>query len=150
MKDGSSWRIPGTPSIIRRVILTLTSMGIQRDPDQFISRSKETFSEPDRQLLDQPALAELFLDGMRESFRQGIKGANLEAALYTRPWGFNLRDIQSDVHLWHGEQDLNVPVSVGRYVAETIPNCEARFYATEGHLTLPRNHIRDILINLIA
>jgi len=150
MKDGSSWTIPGTPSIIRRGVLMLTSMGIQRDPDQFISKSKETFPEPDQQLLDQPALAASFLDGMRGAFQQGIKGANQEAAIYTRPWGFNLQDIQTDVHLWHGEQDLNVPISVGRYVAETIPNCEASFYETEGHLTLPRNHIRDIMSTLIA
>jgi pimeloyl-ACP methyl ester carboxylesterase len=150
MQEGGSWTLPGTPSLIRRVILTLTSMGIQRDPEQFISRSKETFSEPDRQLLDQPALADLFIDGMRDAFLHGIKGANHEADLYTRPWGFNLRDIQTQVHLWHGGQDLNVPISVGRYVAEIIPNCEARFYETEGHLTLPRNHIREILSTLTA
>jgi pimeloyl-ACP methyl ester carboxylesterase len=150
MKEGGSWRIPGTLSIIRRVILMLTSMGIQRDPDQFISRSKEMFSEPDRQLLDQPELAALFLDGMRGAFRHGVNGANQEAALYTRPWGFNLRDIQTEVHLWHGEQDLNVPISVGRYMAETIPICEAKFYENEGHFTLPRNHLREILSALIT
>lgn len=150
MQDGGSWTLPGTSSIIRRVTLMLTSMGIHRDPEQFISRSKETFSEPDRQLLDQPEMAAAFLDGMKEAFRQGIKGANHEAALYTRSWGFNLRDIQADVHLWHGGQDLNVPISVGRYVAEAIPNCEARFYQTEGHLTLPCNHSKEILSTLIT
>lgn len=149
MKDGVSWRIPGAPSLIRRVTLLLTSTGIQRDPDQFISRSKETFAEPDQQLLDQPEMAAFFLAGMREALRQGTKGANHEAALYTRPWGFNLQDIQTGVHLWHGAQDLNVPISVGRYVAEAIPNCEARFFESEGHLTLPRNHIREILSALI-
>ena len=150
MKDGGSWKLPGTPSIIRSVILKLTSMGIQRDPDQLIARSKETFSEPDQQLLAQPALAAIFLDGMREAFRQGVKGANHEAVMYTRSWGFNLHDIQAGVHLWHGEQDLNVPISVGRYTAETIPNCEAKFFVNEGHVTLPHNHIGEILSTLTS
>ena len=128
----------------------LTSMGLQRDPDQFISRSKETFAEVDRQLLDRPEIAALFIDGMREAFRNGVNGANQEAALYARPWGFNLQDITSKVHLWHGDQDLNVPVSVGRYVADAIPNCNAIFHNMEGHLTLPHNHIKEILNILIG
>lgn len=150
MKDGVSWTIPGTPSIIRRVILMLTSMGLRRDPDQFLSRTKETISELDRQLLDQPELAALFIDGMREAFRNGIRGANQDAALYARPWGFKLRDITDEIHLWHGEQDINVPVSVGRYVADAIPNCNTNFYTMEGHLTLPHNHIREILSTLVV
>lgn len=125
-------------------------MGIEKDPDQFISRSKETFSEPDKQLLDQPDIVEYFINGMREAFRQGVKGANQEAALFTRPWGFKLEDISSEVHLWHGEKDLNVPISVGRYMAEHIPGCKSNFFEQEGHFTLPRNHLREILGSLIG
>jgi len=150
MKDGISWTIPGYFSILRIVILKLTSMGLQKDPDQFLAKSKETMAALDGQLLDQPEVAALFIAGMREAFHQGIKGANQEAALYTRPWGFNLQDIKSEVHLWHGEQDLNVPDSVGRYVAEAIPNCQASFFEDEGHLTLSYNHMREILIALVG
>jgi pimeloyl-ACP methyl ester carboxylesterase len=150
MKDGISWTIPGTPPIIRRVILALTAMGLRRDPDQFLSRSKETMSAQDRNLLDQPKLAVLFIDGLREAFRHGIRGANHDAALYAQPWGFKLQDIMAEVHLWHGEQDLNVPISVGRYVADGIPDCNAIFKSMEGHLTLPYNHLREILSVLIA
>ena len=148
MVDGVSWTIPGQPSIIRRFILMLTSMGLQRDPDQFLSRSKETLSEPDRRLLDQSELAKLFVEGLQESFRSGVGGANRDAALYAKPWGFRLEEITAPVHLWHGEQDANVPVSVGRYVAEAIPNCAAQFYQEEGHLTLPHNRMTEVLSTL--
>lgn len=150
MKDGVSWAIPGKPSIIRSAILMLTSMGLGRDPDQFLSKSKETMSGLDGQLLDQPELATLFIDGMREAFRQGTRGANQEAGLYTRPWGFSLEDISAEVYLWHGKQDLNVPPSVGRYVADAIPKCQATFLEDEGHLTLAHNHLREILNTLVA
>ena len=81
-QDGTSWTIPGQFSLMRRLTLMLTSMGLTRDPDQFMARSRETFSGPDRQLLDQPELAKAFIEGMREAFRTGIGGANHEAGLY--------------------------------------------------------------------
>jgi pimeloyl-ACP methyl ester carboxylesterase len=150
MKDGASWSLPGTPSIIRWFMLKLMSVGLQRDPDQFLSRSKGTFSRPDRQLLDLPELGLVFAQGLQEAFRSGIGGAQHEAALYTRGWGFHLEEIATEVHLWHGEQDANVPVSVGHYVADALPKCHATFYKEEGHLTLPRSRIREVLGILVS
>ena len=50
------------------------------------------------------------------------------------------------VILWHGEQeDRNVPGSVGHYVAEAIPNCQATFFEADGHFTLIYNHLKEIL-----
>jgi pimeloyl-ACP methyl ester carboxylesterase len=107
-------------------------------------------SEVDGQLLEQPELARLFVAGLQEAFRSGIGGVHQDAALYTRPWGFLLKDIPAEVHLWHGGQDKNVPVSVGQYVAGAIPNSNARFYEEEGHLTLPHNRMKEILGALVA
>jgi len=148
-KEGISWFYPGKPSVIRRLMLMLASLGVRKNPDQFMSRSKEMVPEPDRLLLDQPELAKVYIDTINEMFRSGIAGANQEAALYTRPWRFRLQDIPGEVHLWHGELDLSVPVSVGRYVADAIPNCHATFLKDEAHISLPHNHIREILSILI-
>jgi hypothetical protein len=70
--------------------------------------------------------------------------------LYTKPWGFQLQKIAAEVHLWHGELDNNVPISVGRFVADAIPSCNARFYEEEGHLTLPHHRMKEILGALVA
>ena len=128
----------------------LSSMGVRKKPDQFLSRSKEMVPEPDKISLDQPKLAKAYIDTIGESLRSGIGGANREATLYTRPWQFRLQDITTEVHLWHGELDLNVPISVGHYVADAIPNCHATFLKDEAHISLPRNHIRDILNILVS
>ena len=149
-KEGVAWTFPGQPSLIRRLIMILSSMGVRKNPDQFLSRSKEVFPELDRLLLDQPDLAKAYIDTVGESFRSGIGGANQEAALYTRPWRFRLQDITTEVHMWHGELDLNVPISVARHVADAIPNCHATFLKDEAHISLPHNHIRDILSVLLA
>jgi hypothetical protein len=77
-------------------------------------------------------------------------GRMLGYAEYTRPWGFRFQDIPVEVHLWHGELDRNVLVSVGRYVADALPNCHATFFEKEGHMSLPPNHMREILSVLVA
>ena len=112
---------------------------------------KEQMKGPDKVLiLDKPELLKGTVNTMSEALRPGIVGVHHEAGLYTRPWGFRLQDIAAEVHLWHGEQDDNVPVSVGRYVADAIPNCRAKFIENEGHLTLIRKYVREYLSVLVA
>ena len=131
-------------------ILQLTAMGLQRDPETFQARSKETLAEADRTLLEQPEVAEAYIAGLREAFRSGTSGANRDAQLYAKPWGFRLEEIAAEVHLWHGEEDLKVPVSAGRAVAGAIPGRSATFFKGEAHLTVPHNQIAEILNALIA
>ena len=129
----------------------LTSMGLRKQPEKFISQMKEGMKGPDKALLlDKPELAKKTIDTFAEALRMGIVGVHHEAGLYTRPWGFRLQDIGVEVHLWHGEQDYNVLVSVGHHVADAIPNCKAKFLENEGHLTLPNNNIREYLSILVA
>jgi hypothetical protein len=55
------------------------------------------------------------------------------------------------VHLWHGEQeDRNVLSSVGHYVADSIPGCQATFFEDEGHFSVIYNHMAEILGVLVT
>jgi len=45
-----------------------------------------------------------------------------------------MEEIKVPVFLWHGEADAIVPVGMGRYLAEHIPHCRARFIPGAGHL----------------
>jgi pimeloyl-ACP methyl ester carboxylesterase len=150
-KDGLSWIYAGKSPVIRRLLLMMTTMGIRKKPDKFISKMKETLKGPDGvMILDQPELLKGTVDNFSEALRPGIAGVHHEAGLYARPWGFRLQDITAEVHLWHGEQDDNVPVSVGRYVAGAIPKCRAKFIENEGHLTLISKYVREYLSILVA
>ena len=150
IKDGTSWTIPGKASVIRRILLMLFELGLRKNPDRFVAKSKETFPEQDRVLLDQPEMTRVYISMLREAFRSGIGGVYHESKLYTRPWQFQLQDIRGEVRLWHGELDVNVPVSVGRYVADAIPNCQSIFLKDEAHLSLPHNNIKAILSVLVS
>jgi pimeloyl-ACP methyl ester carboxylesterase len=150
-KDGSSWTLYGKGSVTRRFMLMMLSMGLRKNPDQFASKLEESFSGPDKELLlTKPETVNAVMGTFGEALRPGIAGLHYEAGLYTQPWGFQLENITAEIHLWHGEQDGNVLVSVGRYVADALPNCQANFIENEGHLTLTLNYVRDFLGILTA
>lgn len=150
-KDGDSWIFPGKPSLIRRLILTLMAQGL-KNPDRMLTQIKGSFSGPDGALMEEnPVLAEMIAGSWKEAFRAGIGGVHHEAGLYTRSWGFRLQDITAPVHLWHGGlEDKNVKVTVGHYVADSIPDCQATFFDDEGHFSLVINHLEDIISVLMA
>lgn len=64
------------------------------------------------------------------------------------PWGFSPAAIQVKTHLWQGEQDVNVPLPMGKYLARAIPDCQARFLPNEGHL-MTLNHWPEIVSALV-
>ena len=151
-KEGMSWIYAGkTPEERRQMLMGMASL-IRENPDQLVSQMKQApFPELDKVLMDQAGLSKMIVDlTFGEALQSGIDGLDQDAALYARPWGFQLQDITAEVYLWHGEPDINVPVSVGRYVADAIPNCHATFFPDEGHFSIARNHIREILNIMVA
>jgi pimeloyl-ACP methyl ester carboxylesterase len=140
-------------SIARRFPLLLHllfNLQMRGDLEKKLPQVLKSLPEPDRKVLEgNPEVAKLFIQGIKEAFRQGTRGAVQETALYARPWGFNLKDIPFKVYLWQGEMDKNVPPAMGHYQARTLPNCEAKFFAEEGHISLIFNHMDEILSRMV-
>jgi pimeloyl-ACP methyl ester carboxylesterase len=67
---------------------------------------------------------------------------------YSRRWGFGLEEVTTTVHLWHGEQDPKVLITVARQVAASLPRCQAHL-GPGGHL-MARDHAGDILTALAS
>jgi pimeloyl-ACP methyl ester carboxylesterase len=103
---------------------------------------------PDRVELKRPDIKAIMTATFKESVRNGPAGAARDVILYANPWGFDLQDIEMQVHLWHGQKDAIVPVSMGRFMADTISNCRAAFYENEGHFSLLINCMAEILNTL--
>lgn len=99
------------------------------------SRRQAAGSPPaDREVLRDAATLALALAATRDAFRAGPRGAAQELAILARPWGFDLADVKVHVDLWHGTEDVNVPVSIARAVVDRLPNCEARIVEGAGHM----------------
>jgi pimeloyl-ACP methyl ester carboxylesterase len=128
-----------------RILFWLTARAMKRDPDRVFDKMAAELPEADQAVLARVEYRKYLRATVLEAFRPGTRGAALETALYAKPWGFRLQDIKKEVHLWQGELDINVTPAMGRYLATAIPNCHARFYEDEGHLSLLPNRMQEII-----
>ena len=134
---------------VARTSLWRAAYLVQRNPEGMLGCMIDALPDPDKTVLTRPEVKTTIKENVVEAFRSGSRGAACELLLFTRPWGFLLKDIATRVDLWHGEQDESVPPTMGRYQARTIPNCRAIFYPGEGHFSLAINHMEEILSSLL-
>jgi pimeloyl-ACP methyl ester carboxylesterase len=124
--------------------------GPGRDPEGTVKGEIEQAPDPDRAVLEQPAVRSILVADFGEATRTSTRGMARDAVLFARPWEFDLGAIETRVHLWHGAEDGNVPIQMGRYVAEQLPNCRPKFLLDEAHYSTFFNHWREILAALLA
>lgn len=97
-----------------------------------------------------PELGPALLASMAEAFRQGPRGLAQDARLLGGPWRLDLAGLVAPTWLWHGEADRNAPVAMGRYLADTVPGCQAIVLPGEGHFGPLCRHSEAILATLIS
>jgi pimeloyl-ACP methyl ester carboxylesterase len=135
---GARW-----PALARALVWSMIR-GMSRRPEATIEALARAMSPADAAIVRRPEVSEVLMAAISEAFRQGGHGAAWDMVLLGRPWGFSLREIQPEVHLWQGEADTLVPPAMGRYQAEQIPHCHATMLPGEGHL-LVIDHIPDLI-----
>lgn len=113
-------------------------------PDRALDQMLRSMPEADRRVISRREVADVFLEEAKLASSTAARAAAQDFALFTRPWGFRLEDIQAPVHVWHGDRDVNVPLSHGRGQADRIPNAKLHLCPDEGHL-LFIDHARAIL-----
>jgi pimeloyl-ACP methyl ester carboxylesterase len=124
-----------------------------RDEEQAqktLVRFAGNWAEPDQKVLQIDEIKVLMAASLVESLRQGTRGAAYDGALLGRAWGFSLEAITfSNLYLWHGELDKEVPVTKTREIAEKLARCRANFYPGEGHISVIANHSEAIVTSLM-
>ena len=131
-------------------IMTKMLKRMLRNPEEFARRMGSALPEVDRVVMTRPDIRDALIASLQEAMRQGSRGISQESALFARPWGFDLCDIKMEVLLFQGELDVNVPPVMGRYQASQIPNCIARYFPDDGHLSLAVERQPEILESLIG
>lgn len=93
------------------------------------------FSPPgDRAVLTTPENKEMFLDDLNNSGRHSMRAAIYDAILFTRYWGFNVRDLRVPVTWWQGGEDNIVPLAHAQHIVPLIPGATLRVRPEDGHL----------------
>ncbi len=142
--------LPRDNPFAARLFLGMMAMTIRFVPNLMTASAASNLPAPDRAIVADSNFQTGFVHMLREAFRSGTCGAFHESLLAVTDYGFRLREIQTPIHLWHGEADQNVPVAMARFVESAVPKCKAEFYPDEGHLSLFKKRAAEILRALYA
>ena len=88
----------------------------------------------DKELLARPEFRAMFLDDLLNGSRFQVSAPLADVILFTRPWGFELADVQVPVHWWHGDSDHIIPHAHGVHVASRLPHATFATIEGESHL----------------
>jgi pimeloyl-ACP methyl ester carboxylesterase len=99
-----------------------------------------------KEMLKDETLSKAYLGSMKEALRVSSKGAAWEFWLFASEWGFKLQELDgSRLTIWHGGQDINVPVSMPDRASELIPGSDYTKLDDEAHVSLIVRHREEIL-----
>jgi pimeloyl-ACP methyl ester carboxylesterase len=71
---------------------------------------------------------------IKESFRDGSQGPSQDAINLYKDWGFDLKDIQPEILIFHGTDDHFAPIEFAQYKHEQLKKSTYFEYPGEGHL----------------
>jgi pimeloyl-ACP methyl ester carboxylesterase len=80
--------------------------------------------------------AQFVADGMREGQRESFAGWLDDDISFTQRWGFDLGDIEGQVHVWQGAHDRMVPFAHGQWLVAHLGNACAHLHPEHGHMSL--------------
>jgi pimeloyl-ACP methyl ester carboxylesterase len=97
-------------------------------------RQQKKSPEADRRYWrEHPERAAFMYAATADAFRQGSRAARQELVLLARPWGFGLDEVKAPTHVWHGTEDVNVPIATATRVCEQLPDCTSHIVPGKGH-----------------
>ncbi|MFC1893396.1 alpha/beta fold hydrolase [Chloroflexota bacterium] len=136
-------RMPGLFRVQMKVFAWLA----RTFPNLYIKMILAEFSGTDRKNYSRLKLANLLRPDRNEGYRQGGIGTWYDAMIPTG-WTIPLEEIKIEVYLWQGEEDISVPLAMGQYIAEKIPDCEATYIKGVGHFWI-FEHLGEMLEKLV-
>lgn len=131
------------PTILKLIFKVFWRYSRQR-PEAFINLGLRQSPPVDREILSNPEIYAAMIKVWQENIRVDSQGYVQDIDILMKDWGFDLRDIETDVYLWQGEADVNIPSAWARYLSREISNCKSTFYANEGHFVLI-THWKEIM-----
>lgn len=125
---------------------------IENKPEKFkkLAKNGNKHLHPwDRQFLQTDEQLEMMMTHLHEATRQSVDECIREPILLSKPWAFDMKDIQIPVDVWHGKEDTMAPFVEIENIARTISNVKTYYIDQAGHFLTDVDDIwRDILLSL--
>jgi pimeloyl-ACP methyl ester carboxylesterase len=88
----------------------------------------------DQEVFARPEMKAMFLDDLTLGYKRQLHAPISDIVLFTREWGFSLRNIKVPVRFWHGTADNIVPLSHAQHLVDLVPDAYLRVRSGESHL----------------
>jgi len=103
----------------------------------------------DRAIMQDPAWQRMSRENNAEALRQGAEGWTDESMALHGQWDFDPAEIRASVTWWHGDDDMNAPISAARRAAGGLRTAVIRTWHGEGHFA-SLLHEREIVEELLS
>lgn len=132
-----------------RSFITSEYEALKEKPEKRLRQLQKYLPKSDRTLLkEHPSYGVEFIKGSLEAYKHGIEAVVQEWKLYVEDWGFPLSEITTPIDLWYGDEDKMAPHYRGMHYAKILQDSELYVLENEGHFSLIRNHLEEILITM--
>jgi len=88
----------------------------------------------DKRILGEAEIREAFIEDMLLGSRENLRSLVYDLILFSRPWGFSLRNISVPIHFWQGDEDNLVPPAHAEHLSRLVPGSRLRRDPNGGHL----------------
>jgi pimeloyl-ACP methyl ester carboxylesterase len=126
------------------VLLAAQLGAVRRWPDKVIGLMERQLPAADVDVISRPEIRALFVEDARRTSRTASRAMRQDFELFASPWGFELSEIDVPVHLWQGDEDVNVPPVHAVLQHRAIPGSVLHECPGEGHL-LVVDHLVEIV-----
>jgi len=116
------------------IILTAFVWALRPLSSQVMNLYARVSPPGDQAVFARPEMKAFFLDDLLNGSRWGLRAPVYDLLLFSRPWGFRLRDIRVPIRFWHGDSDHLVPLEHARHQAKLVPDSDLRVRPGESHL----------------
>ena len=118
------------------------------EPDSFLNPADTP--DADMFLLRDERLRREFVDrAIREGLRQGPDGAGDDTVAHLGPWDVDVAQVQVPVFVFHGREDIFVPLADAEHLVSRLPTSHLTIWARAGHVAALR-HFGEVLDHLTS
>ncbi|MBC2717473.1 MAG: alpha/beta hydrolase [Desulfobacteraceae bacterium] len=119
-------------------------------PNFYFKMAKEEMSLPDRNILNDPHVADLFIRNQKEAMVSGTRGIIQDLTTQWAPWDFDFKLIKVPAYIFQGKQDSFVPWQFAQHLADNIPDAKLYLYEDRGHLFILERSSQEEIFRLAA
>lgn len=130
------------------LLLCFQAKQITKNPQKVLRSFLKMMSDPDKKILENPAVIMVLQNMFTEAYRNGSKGVSYEVSkILVKDWGFDYSKTQVPISFWQGQKDNNVPFEWAECMANQIEHSSLKTYPNHGHLLI-FDHAEEIFSSL--